>query len=94
MVNKRLTNGLACNIIPDILPIVDFFSPIHNQSGHDLTRLLEYIKEGTILTITSVDRLGRSLKDLIIVTALKAPSIIIQSLKERMYWYINWYVDV
>ena len=51
----------------------------------ELTKLLAQIKEGDTLTITSVDRLGRSLKDLItIITDLKERSIIFQSLKEQM----------
>lgn len=51
----------------------------------ELTKLLHEIKTGDTLVITSVDRLGRSLKDLInIISDLKERSVYFQSLKEQM----------
>jgi DNA invertase Pin-like site-specific DNA recombinase len=51
----------------------------------ELTKLLSEIQTGDILVITAVDRLGRSLKDLIgIISDLKERSIYFQSLKEQM----------
>ena len=48
----------------------------------ELTKLLSEIQTGDILVITAVDRLGRSLKDLIgIISDLKERSIYFQSLK-------------
>lgn len=56
-----------------------------NAKRLELTKLLEYIKPGNTLVITSIDRLGRSLKDLIdIIATLKNRSIIFQTLKEQM----------
>ena len=50
-----------------------------------LTKLLAKIKPGDTLVITSIDRLGRSLKDLIsIIHDLKEKSIGFLSLKEKM----------
>jgi DNA invertase Pin-like site-specific DNA recombinase len=51
----------------------------------ELTKLLSEIQTGDTLVITAVDRLGRSLKDLIgIISDLKEQSIYFQSLKEQM----------
>lgn len=51
----------------------------------ELTKLLSKIQTGDTLVITVVDRLGRSLKDLIgIISDLKERSIYFQSLKEQM----------
>lgn len=51
----------------------------------ELTKLLNEIQTGDTLVITAVDRLGRSLKDLIgIISDLKERSIYFQSLKEQM----------
>lgn len=51
----------------------------------ELTKLLDKIQTGDTLIITSVDRLGRSLKDLIgIISNLKERSINFNSLKEQM----------
>jgi len=51
----------------------------------ELTNLLENIQSGHTLVITAVDRLGRSLKDLIgIINHLKERSIHFKSLKEQM----------
>ena len=51
----------------------------------ELTKLLSEIQTGYTLVITAVDRLGRSLKDLIsIISDLKERSIYFQSLKEQM----------
>ena len=51
----------------------------------ELTKLLSEIQTGDTLVITTVDRLGRSLKDLIgIISDLKERSIYFQSLKEQM----------
>lgn len=56
-----------------------------NAKRPELTKLLEHIKSGNTLVITSIDRLGRSLKDLIdIIANLKNRSIIFQTLKEKM----------
>ena len=51
----------------------------------ELTKLLNKIQTDNTLVIASVDRLGRSLKDLIeIISTLKERSINFQSLKEQM----------
>ncbi|WP_341764364.1 recombinase family protein [Candidatus Tisiphia endosymbiont of Beris chalybata] len=51
----------------------------------ELTKLLDKIQTGHTLIIVSVDRLGRSLKDLIgIISSLKERFISFQSLKEQM----------
>lgn len=51
----------------------------------ELTKLLSEIQTGHTLVITAVDRLGRSLKDLIgIISDLKERSVCFQSLKEQM----------
>ena len=56
-----------------------------NAKRPELTKLLNNLKEGDTLTITAVDRLGRSLKDLIfIISDLKERLIIFQSLEEQM----------
>lgn len=51
----------------------------------ELKALIHTIKAGETLVITSIDRLGRSLKDLIdIITHLKEKQIGFQTLKEQM----------
>jgi len=56
-----------------------------NSKRPELTKLLSEIQTGDTLVITAVDRLGRSLKDLIgIISNLKERSIYFQSLKEQM----------
>ena len=56
-----------------------------NPKRPELTTLLDRIKAGDTLVITSVDRLGRSLKDLInIINHLKERSINFYSIKEQM----------
>ncbi len=56
-----------------------------NAKRPELTKLLTHIKSGDTLVIASVDRLGRSLKDLItIISNLKEREIAFQSLKEQM----------
>ncbi len=56
-----------------------------NSERPELTKLLNKIKAGDTLVIVAVDRLGRSLKDLIdIITSLKERSVYFQSLKEQM----------
>ena len=51
----------------------------------ELTKLLKKLKSGDTLIITSIDRLGRSLKDLInIINTLKERKISFKSLKEQM----------
>lgn len=56
-----------------------------NSKRPELTKLLDKMQAGHTLVITSVDRLGRSLKDLInIISQLKEHSINFQSLKEQM----------
>jgi len=56
-----------------------------NAKRPELTKLLEHIQSENTLVITSIDRLGRSLKDLIdIIAHLKNRSIIFKTLKEQM----------
>eukprot|EP01035_Chromulina_nebulosa_P022502 gene22502-29139_t len=56
-----------------------------NSKRPELTKLLNHIKSGNTLVITSIDRLGRSLIDLInIIGDLKEKSVIFQTLKEQM----------
>jgi DNA invertase Pin-like site-specific DNA recombinase len=56
-----------------------------NAKRPELTKLLDRIQTGDTLVITAVDRLGRSLKDLLdIISNLKEHSINFQSLKEQM----------
>lgn len=56
-----------------------------NAKRPELTKLLDYIKPGNTLVITSIDRLGRSLKDLIdIITHLKNRGINFKTIKEQM----------
>ena len=56
-----------------------------NSKRPELTKLLGKIQANDTLVITSVDRLGRSLKDLItIISNLKDNSVNFQSLKEQM----------
>jgi DNA invertase Pin-like site-specific DNA recombinase len=56
-----------------------------NSKRPELTKLLDRIQAGNTLVIASIDRLGRSLKDLIdIINHLKEHSINFQSLKEQM----------
>lgn len=56
-----------------------------NSKRKELTKLLNKVQVGDILVITSIDRLGRSLKDLIsIINNLQEKSIKFQSLKEQM----------
>lgn len=56
-----------------------------NCKRPELTKLLNEIKTEDTLVITAVDRLGRSLKDLIdIINNLKQRSIYFQSLKEQI----------
>lgn len=56
-----------------------------NSTRPELTKLLSEIKPGDTLTITSIDRLGRSLRDLItIIHNLKDNFIFFCSLKEQM----------
>lgn len=51
----------------------------------ELTKLLNDLQPGDVLIIKSIDRLGRSLKDLInIISDLKNHSITFKSLKEQM----------
>lgn len=56
-----------------------------NAKRPELTKLLNNIKSGNTLVITSIDRLGRSLKDLIdIITHLKDRTIHFKTIKEQM----------
>jgi len=56
-----------------------------NAKRPELTKLMMNIRAGNTLVITSIDRLGRSLKDLIdIISNLKERKISFQSLKEQM----------
>ena len=56
-----------------------------NSKRKELMRLLSKIQSGDILIITAIDRLGRSLKDLIsIIAKLKEKGVKFRSLKEQM----------
>lgn len=56
-----------------------------DSKREELTLLLKEIKQSDTLVITSVDRLSRSLKDLInIITQLKDRSVSFYSIKEKM----------
>ena len=56
-----------------------------NSKRPELTKLLDKVQPGDTLVIVAVDRLGRSLKDLInIISNLKERNIYFQSLKEQM----------
>ncbi|CAO5682076.1 MAG: DNA-invertase hin [Holosporales bacterium] len=56
-----------------------------NAKRPELTKLLLHIKQDDTLVIASIDRLGRSLKDLIdIITDLKSRSIYFKTIKEQM----------
>ena len=56
-----------------------------NSKRPELTKLLDNIKSRDTLVIVAVDRLGRSLKDLInIISNLKERNVYFQSLKEQM----------
>lgn len=56
-----------------------------NSKRPELTKLLGKIQAADTLVIVAVDRLGRSLKDLIgIISNLKERSVYFQSLKEQM----------
>jgi len=56
-----------------------------NSKSKELTKLLNQIQAGDILVISSIDRLGRSLKDLIsIINTLQDKAVKFQSLKEQM----------
>jgi len=51
----------------------------------ELSKVLKKLKKGDVLVVTSIDRLGRSLKDLInIITNLQENSIGFYSIKEKM----------
>ena len=55
-----------------------------NSKRLELTKLLDNIKSRDTLVIVAVDRLGRSLKDLInIISNLKERNVYFQSLKEQ-----------
>lgn len=56
-----------------------------NSKRPELTKLLDRIQSGNTLVITRIDRLGRSLKDLIaIISRLKEQSINFLSIKEQI----------
>lgn len=56
-----------------------------NTKRPELTKLLKILNPHDTLVITSIDRLGRSLKDLItIITSLEEHSVKFKSLKEQM----------
>ena len=56
-----------------------------NSKRKELQKTLNELKAGDTLIITAIDRLGRSLKDLItIISNLKEKSVGFQSLKEQM----------
>lgn len=56
-----------------------------NSKRKELTKLLNQVQAGDILVICSIDRLGRSLKDLIsIINNLQEKGVKFKSLKEQM----------
>ena len=56
-----------------------------NSKRKELTQVLSTLNRGDTLIITTIDRLGRSLKDLIsIINALQSKKIKFQSIKEQM----------
>ncbi|WP_432830555.1 recombinase family protein [Dactylosporangium sp. CA-092794] len=56
-----------------------------NTARPELTRMLEYVRPGDALTVVSLDRLGRSLEDLItIVGQLKRMNVGFLSLHEKL----------
>ena len=56
-----------------------------NKQRPELAKLFEQIKKGDVLVITSIDRLGRSLKDLVsIIDTLQKNKISFLSLKEKI----------
>lgn len=56
-----------------------------NSRRKELTKLLNKVQVGDILVITAIDRLGRSLKDLIaIINNLQEKGVKFQSLKKQM----------
>jgi DNA invertase Pin-like site-specific DNA recombinase len=56
-----------------------------NTNRPELTKMFEYIRPGDALTVVSLDRLGRSLEDLItIVGRLKREGVGFQSLHEKL----------
>lgn len=56
-----------------------------NAKRKELTKVLNKVQAGDILVITAIDRLGRSLKDLIsIISDLQDKEVKFQSLKEKM----------
>lgn len=74
-----LLKNAGCNIVYS--EIISGSSAIRPE----LTKLLDKIEAGNTLVITSVDRLGRSLKDLIgIISDLKERKVNFSSLKEQM----------
>ena len=55
-----------------------------NSKRKELTKLLNQVQAGDILVISSIDRLGRSLKDLIsIINNLQEKGVKFKSLKEH-----------
>lgn len=56
-----------------------------NTDRPELTRMFDYVRPGDVLTVVSLDRLGRSLEDLIgIVGRLRGQGVGFQSLHERL----------
>jgi len=56
-----------------------------NTDRPELTRMFDYVRPGDVLTVVSLDRLGRSLEDLIgIVGRLKREGVGFQSLHEKL----------
>jgi DNA invertase Pin-like site-specific DNA recombinase len=56
-----------------------------NTDRPELTRMFDYVRPGDVLTVISLDRLGRSLEDLIgIVGRLKRQGVGFQSLHEKL----------
>lgn len=56
-----------------------------NTDRPELNRMFDYVRPGDVLTVVSLDRLGRSLEDLIgIVSRLKRQGVGFQSLHEKL----------
>jgi DNA invertase Pin-like site-specific DNA recombinase len=56
-----------------------------NAEREELSKALDYLRQGDILVVESLDRLGRSLQDLIsIVSALRREGVGLRSLKEAI----------
>ncbi len=75
---RRLQDAGALRIFEDVSSGRKFERP-------GLTALLEYARQGDVLCVVRLDRLGRSLRELLeTVETLKASGVALQSLEERL----------